>query len=326
MPLNLHPYTSPLYDYMHNFDLIHSYFSTSNCDYQIICPDGLDWEEEKIVEIVVRVCKDLNIDPQKVQISSNVVYSSDTGIKFVEHTSLLVQMFADSMQNDYFEKQKDASYFLSMTNNPVWDRLCVASFLYKYHRSRSKIKFPLHDDYVQRGLGIDSAFAKYYTHKDRARQILDFLPALPIDDIKEKWTKEELEKDIVHNQSQFHSHDLYKTVAVEIVNETNITKGFFVTEKTVRPIAYYTPFVIMATPNFLKNLRILGFKTFGTVWDESYDQFEGKDRLEKIYLTINEISRIDPEDIQKQTHDICVYNKSVLDSYQWKNKFKDIKV
>ena len=57
MPLNLHPYTSPLYDYMHNFDLIHSYFSTSNCDYQIICPDGLDWEEEKIVEIVVRVCK-----------------------------------------------------------------------------------------------------------------------------------------------------------------------------------------------------------------------------------------------------------------------------
>lgn len=337
MPLSLIPYVSPLDNYMHNFDLIRNYFNTPNCDYQIDCNDGLDWEDEKLVEIIVRVCSDLNIDPKKVTISSRVLYSSDTGIKFVLRplTHLFaLGLFADNMQNNYFEKNQNvASYFLSMTNNPIWDRLCVASFLYKYHRSRSKIKFPLHDDYVQRrsistsqrGLGIDMAFAKYYTHKERASQILDFLSVLPIDDVKEKWTKEELMQ-VVLNQSQFHSYDLYQTVAVEIVNETNITKGFFVTEKTVRPIAYYTPFVVMATANFLKNFRTLGFKTFGTVWDESYDELEGKDRLEKIYQTINEIAKMDCKDIQRQTHDICVYNKSVLDSYQWKKKFNDIKV
>ena len=42
--------------------------------------------------------------------------------------------------------------------------------------------------------------------------------------------------------------------------------------------------------------------------------------------TINEIAKMDCKYIQRQTHDICVYNKSVLDSYQWKKKFNDIKV
>ena len=120
--------------------------------------------------------------------------------------------------------------------------------------------------------------------------------------------------------------DLYKEIAVEVVNETNITRGFFVTEKIVRPIAYNTPFVVMATANFLKNLRALGFKTFNSVWDESYDELEGKDRLEKIYQTINTISQINLDYLHKNTHDICVYNKSVLDSYQWKKKIKNIKV
>ena len=73
---------------------------------------------------------------------------------------------------------------------------------------------------------------------------------------------------------------LYEDTAISIVAETNdigvmnaeTTGQFWVTEKICRPMFNYHPFVVLSTPNFLKNLRSLGYKTFGTIVDESYDQ------------------------------------------------------
>tara|TARA_E500000318_G_scaffold67004_1_gene61803 strand:- start:275 stop:1252 length:978 start_codon:yes stop_codon:yes gene_type:complete len=325
MPLKLDPYISPLDDYMHNFKLIHDYFSTNNCDYQIECSEGFNWKQEKLEEIVINVCDMLDIEPNKVKIFTDGIYSTNSGIEFISKTpEKFLYLFADAMQNNYFAKTH-SHHFLSMTNRPTWDRLSIASFLYKYFEDKSKIKFPLHEQYTHYSIGIDTAYANYVDHSEYKKQILNFLSKVPIDDIKESWTREDL-LNTMQNKSQFHSYELYQKIAVEIVNETNITSGFFCTEKIVRPIAYYTPFVVMAVPNFLKHLQTLGFKTFDTLWDESYDEYKGKQRLEKIYETLNEIAKIDLKTLHKQTHDICVYNKSVLDSYQWKNKFKDIKV
>jgi hypothetical protein len=46
------------------------------------------------------------------------------------------------------------------------------------------------------------------------------------------------------------------------------------TEKTFKPIAMGMPFVIVGTQGSLKYLRSYGFKTFGDIWDESYDLVE----------------------------------------------------
>ena len=43
------------------------------------------------------------------------------------------------------------------------------------------------------------------------------------------------------------------------------------TEKTFKPIALGMPFVIVGTAGSLEYLRGYGFKTFGHLWDESYD-------------------------------------------------------
>jgi hypothetical protein len=43
------------------------------------------------------------------------------------------------------------------------------------------------------------------------------------------------------------------------------------TEKSLRPIAIGQPFILAATAGSLEYLRSYGFKTFGDVWDESYD-------------------------------------------------------
>jgi len=46
------------------------------------------------------------------------------------------------------------------------------------------------------------------------------------------------------------------------------------TEKTFKPIALGMPFVLVATQGSLEYLRSYGFKTFGHIWDESYDTIE----------------------------------------------------
>lgn len=43
------------------------------------------------------------------------------------------------------------------------------------------------------------------------------------------------------------------------------------TEKTFKPIALGMPFVMVGTQGSLEYLRSYGFKTFGDIWDESYD-------------------------------------------------------
>jgi len=43
-------------------------------------------------------------------------------------------------------------------------------------------------------------------------------------------------------------------------------------EKTWKPIANLRPFVLLSVPGALRNLHAIGFKTFDTWWDESYDQ------------------------------------------------------
>ena len=46
------------------------------------------------------------------------------------------------------------------------------------------------------------------------------------------------------------------------------------TEKTFKPIALGMPFVMVGTQGSLEYLRSYGFKTFGHIWDESYDTIE----------------------------------------------------
>lgn len=69
-----------------------------------------------------------------------------------------------------------------------------------------------------------------------------------------------------------------------LVTETVATgRRHHLTEKTFKPIALGMPFVIVGTQGSLKYLRSYGFKTFGDIWDESYDD-EPNDqlRIEKI--------------------------------------------
>jgi hypothetical protein len=52
------------------------------------------------------------------------------------------------------------------------------------------------------------------------------------------------------------------------------------------------PFVIVGTQGSLKYLRSYGFKTFGDIWDESYDDVSDNKRIEHIAGLLRNLDRM----------------------------------
>ena len=97
-----------------------------------------------------------------------------------------------------------------------------------------------------------------------------------------------------------------------VVTETVATgRRHHLTEKTFKPIALGMPFVIVGTQGSLKYLRSYGFKTFGTLWDESYDdEPDDHKRIEKIAQVLKLIDGLEEhrQDIFESAWEIIEHN------------------
>ena len=92
------------------------------------------------------------------------------------------------------------------------------------------------------------------------------------------------------NNTRLSLLSFYDQFDVELVAETFVRGDtFFPTEKTVRPIIGKKPMLVYGPKNYLKHLKALGFKTWDTIWDESYDQYEGIERWNKMKPLIDQI-------------------------------------
>jgi hypothetical protein len=82
----------------------------------------------------------------------------------------------------------------------------------------------------------------------------------------------------------------YDQFQIELIAES-VVRGpsFFPTEKTVRPIMGSRPFLAFAPKHFVKHLQNFGFKTFASLWNEDYDNFEGIERWHAIRATVDGI-------------------------------------
>ena len=95
-----------------------------------------------------------------------------------------------------------------------------------------------------------------------------------------------------------------------LVTETVATgQRHHLTEKTFKPIAMGMPFVIVGTQGSLKYLRSYGFKTFGHLWDESYDdEPDDSRRIEKIAQVLKQLEHSDRQNIFQSAHEIIEHN------------------
>jgi hypothetical protein len=95
-----------------------------------------------------------------------------------------------------------------------------------------------------------------------------------------------------------------------LVTETVATgRRHHLTEKTFKPIAMGMPFVIVGTQGSLKYLRSYGFRTFGHLWDESYDdEPDDSQRIEKIAQVLKHLEATNCQSIFESAHEIIEHN------------------
>jgi len=81
-----------------------------------------------------------------------------------------------------------------------------------------------------------------------------------------------------------------------LVTETVATgQRLHLTEKSFKPIALGMPFVIVGTRGSLEYLRSYGFRTFGDIWDESYDSADDSVRIERIASLLRSLDELPTE-------------------------------
>jgi hypothetical protein len=79
----------------------------------------------------------------------------------------------------------------------------------------------------------------------------------------------------------------------------------FITEKTFKTFLNKRPFVIVGPPGTLKQIKQLGFKTFDSIIDESYDEIvDPSARLTKVVKIIESISQLSIDEMKKIMVDI----------------------
>jgi hypothetical protein len=121
--------------------------------------------------------------------------------------------------------------------------------------------------------------------------------------------------------------DDYNTTDIEIVLETLFDDDrVHLTEKSLRPIAVGQPFVIASTHGSLEYLRSYGFKTFGAVWDETYDAIiDPNERLIAITKLMQDIANWDTVtkvNNMQQAQAIASFNRQHFFSEEFFNLIK----
>jgi len=84
-------------------------------------------------------------------------------------------------------------------------------------------------------------------------------------------------------------------------------------EKVLKPIALHRPFIVYGPQGILRRLRELGFRTFGDILDETYDEIENEDaRLAAVLASLEALSRRDHRTVIDAASDICRHNQAHL--------------
>ena len=115
-----------------------------------------------------------------------------------------------------------------------------------------------------------------------------------------------------HNISQTLPINMYNQACFNLVVETDIDYqfGFFPTEKIIKCLLTGMPFVLVATPYFLKHLKELGFHTYSELWDESYDEeLDYTKRIDKAIDLCNNLDSFNWEANKSQLELIALKNR-----------------
>jgi hypothetical protein len=137
------------------------------------------------------------------------------------------------------------------------------------------------------------------------------------------------------NTVEYHGHEMslarilpiqiYNQTAYSIVAETGADNRYcFFTEKTAKPIMARRLFVMFSSRGFLRNLKAIGFKTFDTVIDESYDLiYNDQDRWSAAFEQVQRLCEMDQSTVFAKIASAVEHNYNLLMNTDWNQRMLD---
>lgn len=111
--------------------------------------------------------------------------------------------------------------------------------------------------------------------------------------------------------------NVYQNSLYSLVAETNFENYFFFTEKTAKALYGQRPFVFFGAQGQLEDLRNLGFKTFGSIIDESYDSIlDPTERLASAFEQVRWLFDQNHQLLHQRLHPIVKHNCAHIQNRQ----------
>jgi hypothetical protein len=185
-------------------------------------------------------------------------------------------------------------YFTSFNNRAQWTRLALVQCVEKFNL-------------------YDKFFLSYH-NEDRFLIGAKPLNDMTSDIIGNEWYNDNVDKDELFLKfpirvDEFLGNDclqgratFYSQALASVVTETYIDENFdpFLTEKTFKPLAFGHPFLLSSSAGALTLLHDLGFKTFGDIFDETYDTIESPQlRMSHILQEVVRMCSLDKTELRK---------------------------
>lgn len=116
---------------------------------------------------------------------------------------------------------------------------------------------------------------------------------------------------------------IYDYTKYSVICETLHNGPFFMTEKTGKVLFCKRVFIVFSTPLFLHNLKLLGFKTFSDVIDESYDnEYDSVRRFQKAFDQVNFLAQQNFLSVIDQLQYVLDHNHKRLLEYKEEISYK----
>jgi hypothetical protein len=110
-----------------------------------------------------------------------------------------------------------------------------------------------------------------------------------------------------------HFDDSYCNLVLETLYDAEQSGGAFITEKIFKPIRHAQPFVVFGTANTLATLRNLGYQTFDTLLDNSYDtEINNTERYKKTLNTITQMNQNSLHEFYVSCKDQLLHNQELF--------------
>ena len=125
-----------------------------------------------------------------------------------------------------------------------------------------------------------------------------------------------------HNDHSRHVAQHYESTACSVILETHFdadgSRGAFLTEKTFKCIKHGHPFVVFAPARSLQALRDMGYRTFDSVIDTSYDSIaDNTERYLAVVDTIRKLSLVDPNTLYTSCVEDLQHNQALFLASKW---------